>query len=186
MDRQLEGGVFLKTVVTSDSFRFLPGDAWHGFCINTSRAGHAHPFLCPFLEHYAGMESYDAMSLLVVIALSFLLVPVVIGWMFLALRIAMWVLQVFVRADDDEAPSVEPMTCAGKIEDSACNPVSPVVTVVCTAGKFSTAACDEDDATDVINDMEVWDNVMKNSLWEEFYGGMGEEEYENVRNYSPR
>ena len=33
---------------------------------------------------------------------------------------------------------------------------------------------------------EAWDDDMKNTLWEEFYGAMGEEELDNLSDYSPR
>ena len=169
-------------------YRLLPGEACPNFTINTYGACHSHPVPRPLLLHSSSVESQNAMSSLAITAFSFLLGPVVMGWMFLVLRIVVWVVQVFNRPDDLEAVPGQPKSPARGTDDTATMAVSREEdSAGCTAGTLLSADSGDKGAYEVLDDTGVWDSAMKNSLWEEFYGGMGEdEEFDNVSNYSPR
>ena len=132
------------------------------------------------------MEAYNVTGWLSVTALSLLLVPAVMGWLFLALRIAWWVLQLCARTEVRQAQSPHRNTSAVPCAVSEDLAVSPSDNAVCLA-LISPSACPEDeDAPLDVDGTEVWDSVMKNQLWGEFYGAMGEEELDNLSDYSPR
>ena len=126
------------------------------------------------------------MTSVAVATLTFLLGPVVIGWMFLILKTAFWVVRLFNRADGSIPPPGETVSRAGGVQLSHDVTVSPPDDGVCTAAEFYTATSANGMASEAVDDTEVWDTAMKNALWEEFYGGMGDEEYDNISNYSPR
>ena len=66
---------------------WLLGHAMEEDSINTCCGSLLFGFLCRSLEPRTVMEVPEVPSLLSVSALSLLLVPVVMGWMFLALRV---------------------------------------------------------------------------------------------------
>ena len=119
------------------------------------------------------------------ISLSLLLFPCVLGWTFLAMKITVWVLQFFERGHFEEVSSFSAKVRADG-DDRRCVPVSPVDIGFCPGRESSIAASDYDDSSDGVGGDEDWDDAAKNSLWEEFYGVMGEEELDNLSNYSPR
>ena len=132
------------------------------------------------------MESTDDTPSLRVTALSMLWFPVVIGWTFLLLKITVWVLHFLERRQGEEVPSVTAMVIAGREHDSGGVPVTLTEVRLCRGPGSSTTALDDDGGSDGVGEIELWDNATKNSIWEEFYGAMGEEELDNLSDYSPR
>lgn len=132
------------------------------------------------------MDTGDVAVWLQVTASSLLLFPALIGWTYLALKITVWVLKIFERGDGDEASGVTAMVRAGVEHKCGGFPVSPENRGPCPGVGYSAAVSEDDDASRGVGEEEVWNNAMKNSLWEEFYGAMGEEEIDNLSDYSPR
>ena len=149
-------------------------------CINRCCRSHSSGFLCGSLQHRTLMEAPEVTSFVSVSVLSLLLVPVVMGWVFLAVRVTWWAVQFSFGVEGSTNISV------GTLERSEDLSVSRCDNAFCLDGIPPTTDAEDDNASQDCTCAEKWDDAMKNTLWEEFYGAMGEEELDNLSDYSPR